>query len=545
VLTAGLLAVNLTSCKKNLVLAPNDQVTSVSVFSTPLGYEQAMAKVYGAFALTGQSGGGGGQPDVTINNINEGASDFFREMWDAQELTTDEAVITYGDPGVQDLHNMVWSSGNQVLQGLYYRSLFQITLVNNFLQQSTPALLASRGITGNDATNINYFRAEARFLRAYQYWILMDIFGNPPFVTDATPIGSAIPPQISRASLYAYIVSELKAIDPLLAKPNTNQYGRADQAAAWALLARVYLNAAVYTGTPDYNNAITYAQKVITTPGYGLIANFTNLMLADDNLNSIPGGGQKSEFIFTINYDGLKTQTYGGTQYLTHAPVGGSMPPVKFGESGGYSGSRTTSNIIALFPTPPTTDATNFPNNANPDTRAEFWYPGQKLNITSLTTFTDGIGVTKFRNVTSAGLPGQDQTFSDVDMPLFRVPEMYLIYAEAVLRGGTTGDAATALNYVNAIRTRAYGGSLAGNIAAGQLTLQFILDERARELFWEGFRRTDLVRYGLFTSSSYLWPFKGGAPTGSGVPDYRNIMPIPASDLAANPNLKQNPGYGN
>ncbi len=541
------MTVNLISCKKNLILTPTDQVTSQQVFSTAAGYTQAMAKVYGAFALTGQSGGGGGQPDVTINNINEGASDFFREMWDVQELTTDEAVITYGDPGVQDLHNMVWSAGNQVLQGLYYRSLFQITLVNNFLQQSTPALLTSRGITGSDATNINYFRAEARFLRAYQYWILMDIFGNPPLVTETTTIGSAIPPQISRAALYAYIVSELKAIDPLMAKPNQNQYGRADEAAVWALLARVYLNAGVYTGTPDYNNAITYAQKVITTSGYGLIPNFTKLMLADDNLNSIPGGGKTSEFIFTINYDGLKTQTYGGSQYLTHASVGGLMPAVKFGESGGYAGSRTTSNIIALFPTPPTTDTTNFPNNANPDTRAEFWYPGQKLTISSLTTFSDGITTTKFRNVTSTGAQGQDQTFSDVDIPLFRLPEMYLIYAEAVLRGGTTGDLATATTYINNIRTRAYGGSIAGNIGQpGQpaaITLQFILDERARELFWEGFRRTDLIRYGLFTSSSYLWPFKGGAANGTGVPTYRNLMPIPQSDVAANPNLKQNTGY--
>ena len=120
---------------------------------------------------------------------------------------------------------------------------------------------------------------------------------------------------------------------------------------------------------------------------------------------------------------------------------------------------------------------------------------------------------------------------------------MYLIYAEAVLRGGTGGDAATALIYINNIRTRAYGDSTAGNITAGQLTTQFILDERARELFWEGFRRTDLIRYGLFTSASYVWPFKGGVANGSGVADYRNLMPLPESDLAANPNLKQNTGY--
>jgi hypothetical protein len=127
-------------------------------------------------------------------------------------------------------------------------------------------------------------------------------------------------------------------------------------------------------------------------------------------------------------------------------------------------------------------------------------------------------------------------------MPIFRLAEQYLIYAEAVLRGGGGGDATTALGYINKLRTRAYGNT-SGNITAGQLTTNFILDERARELFWEGFRRTDLVRYGLFTSSSYLWPFKGGAKGGTGVADFHNIYPIPDADRSVNPNLKQNPGY--
>ena len=537
-LTAGLLAVSMISCKKKLILSPSDQVTSQQVFSNLDSYTQALAKVYGAYANTGNTGPYGAGD---IQGVDEGTSDFFREFWNVQELTTDEAVITYGDPGVQDLHNMVWSATNAVSQGLYYRSIYQITLCNNFIQQSTPAMLASHGITGDDATTIGYYVAEARFLRAYQYWVLMDVFGNPPFVTDATKIGSGIPPQISRTALYAYVVSELKAIDPLMVKPNKNLYGRADEAAVWALLARVYLNAQVYTGTADFTNAITYSQKVISA-GYGLIPKFDNLMLADDNLNSIPGGGTTGEFILTINYDGIKTQGYGGSQYLTHASVGGSMPPADFGIAGGYAGSRTTSNIIALFPTPPTTDGSKFPNNGNPDTRAQFWYPGQSLTINSVTTFTDGLGVCKFRNVTTTGAAGSNATFSDVDLPIFRLSEQYLIYAEAVLRGGAGGDLTTALSYINLIRTRAYG-STAGNITAAQLTTQFILDERARELFWEGFRRTDLIRYGLFTSGTYVWPFKGGAKGGTSVADFRNLFPIPSSDLAANPNLKQNTGY--
>ncbi len=528
-LAIGIFVGGLMSCGKNKVLTPNYEVTSQQVYSTPLGYTQAMAKVYGAFALTGNQGPAG---SGDIAGIDEGTSDFFRLLWYLQELPTDEAVIGWGDPGVPDLHQMSWSASNVIATGLYYRSMYQITLANDFIRQSTPAMLSSRGITGKDATNIAYYAAEARFLRAYQYSVLMDLFANPPFVTDANAVGSVVPPQTSRAAVFSYVEGELKAIEPLLPAPRQNQYGRADQGAVWALLSRIYLNAQVYTGTQRYSDAITYAKKVIGG-GYSLISNYDNLFLADNDLNT-------SENIFSIEFDGNDIQGYGGTTFMTHAPVGGSMPAVNFGISGGWSGVRVTSNLVNLFPA---NTNTTFPNNGNPDTRAEFWTQGQTLQINDVTNFSNGYAVTKWRNVTSAGKQGNNINFSDVDEPLFRLSEVYLNYAEAVLRGGSGGDAATALTYINDIRTRAYAGSNAGNITAGQLTLDFILDERGRELYWEGFRRSDLVRYGKFTSSSYLWPFKGGVSGGTGVADYRNIYPIPLQDLTANPNLKQNPGY--
>jgi hypothetical protein len=527
---------SLVSCKKNLILTPNTQVTSQQVYSTPTGYKEAFAKLYGAFALTGNQGPSG-QPDVNIPGLAEGTTDFFQSYWYVQELPTDEAVIAWGDPGVPDLHAMNWSSSNVILEGLYYRCMYQITLCNDFIRQSTDAELSSRGITGSDATDIHYYAAEARFLRAYQYWVLMDLFAQPPFVTEATAVGSVVPTQTTRAALFTYVEGELKAIDGLLKPAKTNDYGRADQAAEWALLARLYLNAQVYTGTARYTDAITYSAKVIGVQGYSLIPNYDNLYLADNNLNT-------SENILTINYDGNNTQSYGATTFLTNAESGGSMPFASIGIApSGWAGIRTTSNLIGLFPTPATTDGTNFPNNGNADKRAEFWYPGQNPVISDVTQFSQGIACVKFRDVTSAGVQGSSLTFSDTDIPIFRLAEQYLIYAESVLRGGTGGSATNALTYINLLRTRAYAGSAVGNINASQLTTQYILDERSRELYWEGFRRTDLIRYGLFTSSSYLWPFKGGVKNGTAVPDYRNIYPIPDADRSVNPNLKQNPGY--
>jgi starch-binding outer membrane protein, SusD/RagB family len=511
----------LASCAKKLDLLPTNDVTSESVYSSPAGYKQALAKVYGSFATTGNNGENSGD----IQGIDAGTSDFLRLFWKAQELSTDEAVIAWGDPGIQDFHKMNWTSDNPMTKGLYYRALYQITLCNDFIRQSTDAKVSGRGITGADADNIKKYRAEARFLRAYQYWVLMDLFGKPPFADENTAIGGEPPAQISRANLFNWLETEIKAIDGDLVAPKTNEYGRADKAAAWALLARMYLNAGVYTGgTTKYTEAITYSKKVIDA-GYSLISDYRWLMLADNQQNT-------SEAIFTINFDGNKTRNWGGTTFLAHASVGGSMTASNFGLDGGWGGTRTTSAFVGKFPD----------NSGLTDRRAQFYQAGQNINIADLTSFTDGFAITKYKNISRSGVAGASLTWVDIDFPIFRLSEMYLIYAEAVLRGGTGGDAATALTYVNLIRTRAFGNAT-GNISAGSLTTDWILDERARELYWEGHRRTDLIRYDKFVESSYLWPWKGGVAGGSSVNTKYKVYPLPSSDVTANPNLSQNTGY--
>jgi hypothetical protein len=511
----------LQSCTKNLDLQPTNDVTSEVVYATPAGYKQVLAKIYGSFALTGNQGPAG---NGDVQGIDEGFSDFYRLFWKAQELTTDEAVISWGDVGIQDFHNMNWTPNNSFLTGLYYRSLYQITLCNDFIREASDAKLSDRGISGADADAIRQYSREAKFLRAFQYWVLMDLYGNPPLVTEENLIGGAAPSQATRTQIFSYIETELKALEADMPAPRSNEYGRADKGAVWALFARLYLNADVYTGTPKYTDAITYAKKVIDG-GYSLISDYTWLMRADNHLNT-------SEFIFTINYDGLKTQGFGGTTFLTHAPVGGSMPAATFGIAGGWGGARTTKNLPNLFP-----DVTG-----SADKRSQFYTSGQNIEIVSIPTFTDGLAVTKYRNVKRDGSNGQSQDYSDVDMPLFRLAEMYLIYAEAVLRNGSGGDAATALQYVNNLRARAYVNT-SGNITSGQLNLDFILDERARELYWEGHRRTDLIRFSKFAEASYLWPWKGGVASGTGVPAFRKLFPIPSRETNSNSNIKQNPGY--
>ncbi len=522
--TVGLmLGTALISCTKDLDLKPTNDVTSEVVYSTPLGFKQSLAKIYGSNALTGNAGQAGA-PDVFYPGSDEGQNaDFFRTFWNAQELSTDEAITSWGDPGLPDFHNLNTSPANLFLHGVYYKSLYQVTLVNEFLRQATDEKLSSKGISGADADAIRKYRPEVRFLRAFQYWVLIDLFGNPPFVTEESVIGGPNPPQKTRKEVFGYIESELKDIETTLAAPRTNEYGRADQAAAWALLARLYLNAEEYIDTAKYTEAALYAKKVIDA-GYSLLPDYRHLLLADNHLNN-------PEFIWTINYDGAKTQGFGGTTFLIKGGIGGDMVSSASGINEGWSGHRSTKALVNKFADP--SGAT--------DRRAQFFTGGQQLEIDTVSSFRDGYAVTKYRNVTKSGAPSPNTQFSDVDVPVFRLAEMYLIYAEAFKRGGTA-DANLALSYLNKLRERAYGNT-SGNIVASDITLDYIIDERARELYWEGHRRTDLVRFKRFTEGTYLWPWKGGVASGTGVSNTRKLYPIPSADMNANRNLVQNPGY--
>lgn len=523
-LLAGLVTVlAVTACTDDLNRQPFYDLTSATVYNTPANYKNVLAKCYAGLSLSGQQGPAG-QPD--ISGIDEGFSTYLRQYWQLQTLTTDEAVIGWNDSGLPDLHNMTWTSTNVFVTAMYNRIYYQISLCNEFIRESTDAKLSGRGITGTDLTNIKAYRAEVRFLRALSYYHALDLYGNVPFVTENDAVGAFQPKQIQRADLFTYVESELKAIDADLVGARQNEYGRVDKAAAWTLLTKLYLNAQVYTGQARYTDAITYATKVISA-GYTLDPQYNHLFLADNNTSP--------EIIMPITFDGTRAKNYGGMTYLVHAQIGGKMNVADFGVGSAWAGNRATKNLVAQFTDP----------SGKTDKRALFFTDGQNLEINDVTAFTDGYAVTKYKNVTSTGVKGSDPTgdFPDTDYPLFRLADVYLMYAEAVLRNGTASDAVsgtTALGYVNALRQRAYSNA-SGNVTS--LSLDFILAERSRELYWESQRRTDLIRFSKFTGGTYLWPFKGGIKDGRAVADNLNLFPIPSTDIVANPGLKQNPGY--
>ncbi len=533
ILVVGLIA---TSCIKDLDVMPIDPNISTAnvLFNSPEAYKEALAKIYAGYALSGQKGGGGGDPD--IRGIDEGFSNYLRLYWEMQELSTDEAIIAWDDATIKNFHYQTWDANDGFISAMYSRIFFNISVANEFIRTANTGLETA---DANLAADIKMFKAEARFLRAFSYWHAMDLFGNVSFVTENDAPGSFQPKRIERAELFKFIEGELLDLVDDLAEPGTQEYGRVDKAAAWMLLAKIYLNAEVYTGTERYTDALTYINKVISS-GYSLDPNYARIFRADNN--------NSPEIIFPICFDGLNTQQYGGTTFIIHAATGADIPIDSLGVDGGWGGTRTTQNFVKLFNFTES-DLVNggggFLNIADP--RAMFFFnanTGWSWTIQNVATYTDGIGVVKFRNVRADGsaAPNAHATFTSTDFPMFRLADAYLMYAEAVLRGGQGGDVNTAVSYVNALRERAFGDA-SQNITAGNLTLDFILDERGRELYWETHRRTDLIRFGKFTGSSYLWEWKGNTQAGAATEDFRTLYPIPNNDLNSNTNLVQNPGY--
>jgi hypothetical protein len=515
-----------TACEETLDLELDGQeLTAQEVLSDPAQYTAIFAKVYAGLHTGGQEAGDG---NTDITGINGGFGNYSRIMWYMQELTSDEALIGWNDGTIQDLQRQTWNDGNEFIAAWYSRVSYQIALANDFLRIATDENFNEYNIPAEDRAVITSYREEVRFLRALSYYHAMDSFGAIGYQDETTDptIGGE---RFDRQQIFNYVESELLDIENTIAPVGTNPYGRADQGAVWMLLAKIYMNSEVYTGTPRYAEALDYTNRVINSGVYSISNTqpYSSLMLADNDSN-----GVQSEFIWTLNFDGLRTQSYNVCTVVTHASIGGNMQTADFGVNAGWAGLRTTPQFVEIFPGEENSD----------DGRAQFFTQGQSKVIPNQGDFQDGFAIAKFRNVDVNGDQGRDTSgeFVDIDFPMFRLGDAYLMYAEAHLRGGG-GDASTAVNYINILRERAYGDS-SGNITTADLDLEFILDERGRELHWEAHRRQDLVRFNQFTANK-RWAWKGNVQNGTTTPVFRNIFPIPAEQINLNTNLVQNPGY--
>ncbi|AZQ43525.1 RagB/SusD family nutrient uptake outer membrane protein [Nonlabens ponticola] len=520
-------AATFVACEEALTLEPEGNTSASGALESLEDFEGRWAKLYAGLIIGGQQGGDGA---ADIQGIDGGFSNYSRLYWKLQQLTTDEAIIAWNDGTIKDLHWQVWTPENEFIGAMFARLSYQVTLANAFIREANEDALAASSLSNGEQEIVRGYVADARFLRAYSYYHGLDLFGTLPFTTeDTAEDGSELPEFISGTDLFNYIESELLDVVDELPSGKGDEYGRVSEAAAQMLLAKLYLNAEVYTGQERYEDALRFTNAVIDQ-GYSIDTDlgYEALFLADNDSN-----GAQDEFIWTLNYDGNNTQTFGGTTFLSHAPVGGQMDPADYGLDFGWGGIRTTPEFVELFDDEEDSE----------DGRANFFTSGQDKSIENVGDFQDGFAIVKFQNVNLDGTPGVNPTFVSTDFPVFRLADAYLMYAELVVRGAG-GDEDTAVDYINIIRERAFGDDDEDDyeIDEDDLSLEFILDERSRELHWEAHRRQDLKRFNQFTTNG-VWEWKGNVQNGVTTPAFRNLFPIPTTELNLNSNLVQNPGY--
>lgn len=585
-LLLGVVALLFTSCVQDLDVTPKDP-NNIQYFDQ----DGVFTKIYATLATTGQKGPA---DNGDVEGIDEGVSAFVRMIFELNEFPTDEGWwIWDGDAGLPDLRVISWTSVNPLVSGIYYRLYFDISLCNHFLENAKT--------DGIGAAQI----AEVRFIRALNYYYLLDFFGSVPFSLE---VSEAAKPQLSRTELFNWLEAELKDLEGTLSNedfaalqkteaknfewnainrtlPDTrlSDY-RVDKVAAQMLLARLYLNAEVYTGAAQWANAEAYADKVINsqyklhkTSTEGNYSAYQELFMGDNHKYV---GGNSGEGILNVYQDGVMTQCWGGARFYCSAfrDAGYNY----FGISDTWSCFRTSPEFLAKWMD---LDEVRMDTSIEVDTVkhtfkdfkiAKKKYRGDEFQLPAILkddrailfswkgddaadivemngtmkngTFYDCWSVLKWTGrystqpVDGESVAGHSPEWPDTDIPFMRVAEAYMTKAEALYHQGKSAEALAIVN--NDIRARANAAPLPS------LDDRTLCDEWCREFYCEGRRRIDLVRLGFFAgpradANGYTWEGRGGAKSGDAfksLEEKYNIFPLPSSDVIVQ-GLTQAEGY--
>ena len=559
---ALLLSASLSSCMADLDKGNIDPTVDPTANITGL-----YSKCYAGLIMEGNDG----NADFTIDDA--GKSTLLRNLFNFNEVPTDEAACWWSDGGIEDVTKNKFEAGNATLKNLYYRLMSNISYENHFLS-----------LDAAKAEKTKY--AEVRVLRAYSYFLMLDFFGDPTFIDkisaetprqahaynsnfDASKTYTrAELLQLGREFMFNWVKDELLAAEPdlLEAKPETDSdadYGRVDKGTCWLLLSRLYLNAGTYLNNDGQNNpywkeALEYAEKVINSP-YALFDDskmsaeaktngykpYDLLFMGDNGSN-----GSSCEALLPLMQDGDKTQGYGGSMFFVAALWDATMQTVVDKDDATTANTCSCMRVRPQFVEKFFTDPKVVLNKTakeiramSDDDRAILWGKGNSdgdrtLELGANDKFVKGIATPKWNNNYSNGSTPHDSYNVDIDFFLFRVAEAYLNAAEAEMH--INGESsAKAKGYIDALRKRAHA------TVRASYTLNDVLDERARELYCEGQRRTDLIRFNQFGGSqaTYKWELKGGSSNGTTFDKYLNVYPIPSSEILSNKNLTQIDGY--
>lgn len=491
----------LASSCDDLDQEPHTDTTSANVYKSVENFRAVLAKIYSVLTLKGS----GEETDLTTYK----GENLMRCYFNLQEVCTDELVFSWmnGD-NMTDINDMTWDSHDVWVSDTYYWLYYEITLCNEFIRNAEN----HRDFSSSELATIDGYVLEARFMRALAYWQVLDLYRKGAMVTEENKAGAYVPPAADATGLFEFVEGELKDIADKLPGKTEQEYGRAPRGAAYALLARLYLNAEVYGQAARYTDAITYSKKVLDE-GYTLHPVYSELFNADNDKRT-------DEIIFGIESDATTTVSWGASTYIVCGSASSytDQDPASVGIASAWSMWRATSQAVNLF------------SGYSGDARATFHTNGQSLKVLNADDQNQGYLFTKWSNLTDAGETASNTASFGVntDFPLFRTAEAYLNIAEAILRSGEGADQG-ADYYVNKVRQRAGVSDLTN------VSLQDILDERGREFQLECHRRTDLIRFGKFVIGGW-----DCGPTNKA--DKYKYYPIPQTELTANPNLS-NPEY--
>lgn len=557
------LTMGLSSCVGDLDLQPNDP-NYVDPSTDPNFKRNSLAMCYSGITCSGYAGPGSSY----VGGIDAGTSAYQRMIFTLNEFCTDECKwIWNGDDGgsAGEINSLTWGANNVYVKAVYYRLMGHIAVCNQFLVNTE----------GDTDAETQEMRAEARVLRAYSYYNMCDLFGQSSFITDQDPAGSD-PRQISRLELFNWLESELTDIVDNKLISDKPQYGAVGLDGAEALLARLLLNAEVYSGTARWEDCQKRCENIIARhQGGGFnnsgLAEHYLYLFARDNEAYMPGGSKpdQNEILFGMAYNDERTQSYGGPSFIISATITNShyVPRQNYGSSSEWSCLHGIQQM-----------AEQFYGTSDQDSRDDLWvrgvlpagtdengqdypeedYSDRFIDFNGDFKTTGGNVIIKFtgrtRNAAEDGGWNWDlqpdgsyvinwpvTTFASTDQPIIRLADIYLMYTECNINGGV-GDRAKALEYMNLVRARA--GAPAVGYAS--LTKKGIMDERSRELYLESFRRSDLIRNGMFAGPTQeVWQYKGSLDNNEGtrVSINHNLYPIPLDVLSAQPEFKQNPGY--
>lgn len=532
-------------------------------------YDGLFRRCYATMATEGSNGANG---SMDLQSIDGGYQSFYKQLWNSNELTTDEAINGWGDDGIRPLDLNYYTEKNPMLYGYFLRLYYSIFLCNTYLDKYKDYNILKT--------------AEVRFLRALYYYFAMDAFGNIPYYTESAnennshyvtagdgsysypvwtwyPSGPQFGNQKSRSEMFAFIENELIEAEKNMAAPTPKNsshemYWRADKAAAWLLLSRLYLNAEVYTGTAKWAKAREYAKKVIDSDyqlfidGYegtgidGVHRQFSAYQMLFMGDNGETDASKEAILIIPHNGNDAYYSSWNTSTYLIASTYDGNMRPNPYdpNSSNGiiqhWAGNRMRPNLVNKFfvnDAPAWSHAYDVVTAAGDD-RAIFETYYHNLNVDDVSIFWSGHATAKFNNFKCNGSNGSDMTFPDMDIFLFRKAEAYLTYAEALTRLAGGVAPAEAVHAINAIRGRANATQKTS------YSLNDILDEWSREFYFEGRRRVDLIRFGKYGGTTdYQWQWKGNTYEGRDFSSFRNVFAIPRSVLAESPELTQNEGY--